>query len=650
MKLFDLALFITGLLGPIASEYLLGGVLPNFLKIRLLDLLKNRNKALYKKVALKLMSPPKTSNFYFWPSIVTYICLVTVMLQESDILQIAGGIGALLGALVLLASGMLLSESRFNTPVQWGHKYAVNASIKHLIKSDSNTAHQFLIEIVQKRSFTSWRTVLKMLCQKPKKWAVPIYELGIKNGDPQESERALNALAKADPQYLSKNISKFLRFRRDSIQTGLLNNIARLTPGAAAQVVKKFKKARSPQVRDKVEFADEVLKTQELIKKMVKMREEHLYKVYAGSLRLLKKELTSGSAASVRSTRLVLSGFSKPEDWFPLLTKIEENPTASPLLPIIHRLRKGYGSQGLKVLIELIEEENPAIRLEVANALFVNPDIGLDVIESLGKSISTHHREVGIRLLPRLSPAKQLSIIEALWQEEYPLVMLSIVDILPKCEWQAPMMDTLKWAINFDEFGIRLKALAVFKALKAPQHLRILLEIYEDSMKNTDKEEDGFKLEIAKTISSLLEIHPLFTTPVEQLFCPDCLARTQPKLIRKWTIPVCKKCSQYIQLVPNIAFVTGVIGPVPSLVEQPKGHHYFSIWDPISKKIIPGEINKLEIRKGMDLDYNWAISAAMELLEAQKAALGKTVEVKLKAAPLLDQNTQNILDRYASQA
>lgn len=101
-------------------------------------------------------------------------------------------------------------------------------------------------------------------------------------------------------------------------------------------------------------------------------------------------------------------------------------------------------------------------------------------------------------------------------------------------------------------------------------------------------------------------------------------------------------------LVGSVTEVVGVIG-AETFFDLNDGRAFVSVWDEANKTVRHAEIDRLEIRGGASLHYDWALHAFAENWENLNGR-AFDLPVDLTGAPELDENSRRLLARFAEAA
>ncbi|MEM7036138.1 MAG: HEAT repeat domain-containing protein [Bacteroidota bacterium] len=115
------------------------------------------------------------------------------------------------------------------------------------------------------------------------------------------------------------------------------------------------------------------------------------------------------------------------------------------------------------------------------------------------------------------------------------------------------------------------------------------------------------------------------------LMCTECFARPEKLKYEAWEYVRCKKCRDVQHLRKNVQEVVGYIGREKELRFK-EGVAWIGLWDEGEKTGQFAEIDRLEVKSGQEIDYNWAISSVVETLRNEWVG---EIEFELEVDPLL---------------
>lgn len=134
--------------------------------------------------------------------------------------------------------------------------------------------------------------------------------------------------------------------------------------------------------------------------------------------------------------------------------------------------------------------------------------------------------------------------------------------------------------------------------------------------------------------------------PIKMAFpavmCGKCKVRAVEQSQLYWRWIVCSACKEAQHLIPGIQTIVGIIGAFPS--PEHLGEEYrLNIWDEEQKQPLKVAAETLEIQGGQPIDYDWAVSAVVEMLRQRSHVGGKGIRVKIVGQPGLSANTEALL-------
>lgn len=648
---YDLVIAGIGLLGPLLSEYLVGGVAVVGVRKAWLKRLEKKSPEKFEKAVLKALSPSRMNKFFLWPSLSVIGICIALLWNSRNILGF-GIVGVGLGIALLLFAGFILGSSILPSAVAFYEDFRNKTLLKFLFQEGKQNRHEVLTRIVENRRLPIWRKIAWEMVENPRPWGLGIIEGAIRNGDPQLSGDAVKTLAWFNPQCLQEKIPQLVRSPREGIWNALLESIAKLEPEAADQVLNALDPEQRAPFVEKLDFAREVETSRKMVEMLAQMQQEETYQEDRKKLARLEKLLTTGDANQVRATRFALANLNSESEWKGLLKGWEGTTAVDAQLAIVKHLGPLSDSETRTVLLGMGGQGNPRIKKALAQELGKRKDLNDGIIMELLEGYHPEREELGARLSYLLNPERRQKVMRRLLKAEFMEVRLAVVEALSCANWTPDLLPVLIAAAENDDEPVSLAAIRLARDGNHTELLETLFQLYQQSQydKYGGKNKSDYAKVLVETIEILIQNAPRFQGPREHLFCTRCHTRTRTEKKQKWEVPVCVKCGTYDHLIPNIRQITGVIGPVQE-AEQTSGKvRKFPIWDQDRKSVIPKAIEQLEIRGGGDFDYDWALAAAMELLESRSKQLGAPLPVELIDNPPLSTNSKSLLKTLQSQS
>lgn len=141
---------------------------------------------------------------------------------------------------------------------------------------------------------------------------------------------------------------------------------------------------------------------------------------------------------------------------------------------------------------------------------------------------------------------------------------------------------------------------------------------------------------------SLVKGHP-------HVLCRKCLSRTRVVAIEDWKWLECRLCGEDLDLARGVETVVGVIGE-GSDWNLKGGLLQLKIWDQALKKAIPADVDRIELVKGMDEGYDWAVSAVITTLTNGGRIPQDGIPVSVAADVTLEANSQALLHMISKKS
>ena len=645
----SILLLLASLLVPMSSEYLLGAGLPALVNLIKVALDKKYDPYAFEQLLKKSIEPSTSKKMFWWPSVSTLGAIIAAIFASGSHLNYLGGISLIAGPLIVIIAAVVLEDAPFDSPALWAEKLRKNLMTRYLAGSKNPNVHQYLLAMVKKRSISVWKQVVMQVAADPRTEDIPLLEAGAVSPDREVASAAVNALFRIAPKHLNDRVKYFLKVsRKGVVKAALLENIHKLDPQVAALLLEKSRPSQVKLVKDKVAVADQVMLTRQILDTVQEKIEDKQYKRYLTGLRKLKEELSSGTWQSVQAARMAVKGYDTFEDWGSILKELQRENEPS-LIPVIRQLEKLPGRHSLNALLGLAGEENEAVRKLLQLVLADRKELKQQNIEKLLRSAQMEKREVGIGLVMRLPEERQVPALFKALADKVIRVQVAGLRSLQKLRWRKEFLHLLEKATGSKNPEVLKLAFEIAGEYGQRDILPALFKAYDNWEGNHVQEKGNYYYELKAAIDAVLTQDPTFTRRSGLLYCPNCIARTAYKKIFEWKIPVCKVCQEYEALETGVQAIVGVIGPLPDQREVATAIRVCSVWDPGKKQVIHREIDGLEIINGGNFDYDWALSAVMELLETRRKKKGKPLPIRLTKQPPLSANSRTIVKDYESQ-
>jgi hypothetical protein len=155
--------------------------------------------------------------------------------------------------------------------------------------------------------------------------------------------------------------------------------------------------------------------------------------------------------------------------------------------------------------------------------------------------------------------------------------------------------------------------------------------------------------DLARKIHKIVYSQLLLRRAFPDVFCGRCHAFAVLEGHLDWRWVRCPICQDAIDLKPGIKMAIGTIGAMLDW-DLEDGILRVSLWDGILKRAVYAEVASIEIRGGFDIDYDWAVSAVVEMMRNQHHGGEGDVPVVLVGEVGLSVNSLALLgDYYAGE-
>lgn len=187
------------------------------------------------------------------------------------------------------------------------------------------------------------------------------------------------------------------------------------------------------------------------------------------------------------------------------------------------------------------------------------------------------------------------------------------------------------------------------KHIESLAALEPLLKEYQLATTYFQRKEDGTvgqdeprirkaEREIDKIVYSQLLLRRAFP----DVYCEKCHVFGEMQAFHDWRWVSCPVCKDAIDLKSGIAKAIGTIGAAtPWLLEG--NVLKVSVWDTENRRVIPAAISALEVVGLKDIDYDWALSAVLEMLRNRRIEGSAAIPIRLEHSPPLSVNSRNLI-------
>ena len=125
-------------------------------------------------------------------------------------------------------------------------------------------------------------------------------------------------------------------------------------------------------------------------------------------------------------------------------------------------------------------------------------------------------------------------------------------------------------------------------------------------------------------------------------YCLDGDSRCEISQIQGWKYVLGRLSQDYRNTVVGAFKVVGRIGPkTPEKLHN--GELRLNLWDPVQQTARAVELDELEVIKGEEINYDWAVSATIEVLQNRSTHGELRIEVNRDGEISLTPNTLNLL-------
>ena len=148
--------------------------------------------------------------------------------------------------------------------------------------------------------------------------------------------------------------------------------------------------------------------------------------------------------------------------------------------------------------------------------------------------------------------------------------------------------------------------------------------------------------DFGESIDAIVYTQVAYRTAFPDLYCKTCLSRAEEQSFKEWQWVRCKRCHDVTDLMIGIQRVIGEIGGTPKWLRQ-ENYLRLNLWDQELKTVQRAEIDELRIVGGINIDYDWAISAVVQKIQNQVETREGQIKVKINGELHLAQNTKHLL-------
>jgi hypothetical protein len=278
---------------------------------------------------------------------------------------------------------------------------------------------------------------------------------------------------------------------------------------------------------------------------------------------------------------------------------------------------------------KLMRRFREILAVEVAQQLAfrVEPDQSSEILMAAAQQKDSCHRFAAVLGLRELGTMEALHVLDALRDDNNPQVAALATEA-----WHALHQDLDPTSRPCPE----LPAYVLRKVLPDS-------DAKEDRVRERNRIK-AMELHDDKELRRLLNAQLPLRRGHPHLFCMECYARTVYLRSGEWDWVECRLCGKSGSLETDVKAVIGQVGgDYEWLLEE--GILRINLWDQDNKKARAADIDVLEIVDGGEIDYDWALTAVLEVLERRGNAPEKQWHIRAGELPLLQKNTLKLLQR-----
>lgn len=218
---------------------------------------------------------------------------------------------------------------------------------------------------------------------------------------------------------------------------------------------------------------------------------------------------------------------------------------------------------------------------------------------------------------------------------------------------------------------VRVAALKGVRSFRYKEALNVLADMYERAIVESQKLSDGFAASPAErarlnkryhetveelraaetTLAETIEALPYKPENIDEVFCLSTWRRTRLKVVAngRYRYLVSKLNNSPSGLVGAAKLVVGVVGMTDyEEHDVARERVYVNMWDEKDREPIYAEIDALEIRGGLPLNYDWAVNAVLEELVNLEGARSGGIPIYLAGEPAINENTLRLLQSFGT--
>lgn len=463
---------------------------------------------------------------------------------------------------------------------------------------------------------------------------------------------AFHALKHLDLETFLEKLPQLTKNNRPEIRKLAVDHLDMLDPAIAQRLIQERKKDESSLVRSQAEAEWQIATAKAEIKWIQKLYKRPDALPYLNTLKEIQRELTGGSWQSIQATKEAMWEVGQWEDIESLL-KIFKTHVGSPtLVPIVKHLSNRDDRESVEALLNLLSlpDNTPGdyvIQQEVIQALGKMESLTSRMIGSTLKSSSRKAQIAIIRVLANRDESVALGFIRNLAKDSRTHLRIASIQTLSQMAPNPMVKKLLTGLVKDVETKVRVEAYPALAQVGDIDTLLYLIGKYDRMGKNTKKFSTANMLHLErnrleKAIQTLIAKQPIFNAPRQQVYCTE--HRTRAKMLKQnaWEYPVCRRCQRVDTLISDVITLRGIIGVAdPGLGE--KGQYEVKVWDEVNKTPTYADIDVLEIRAGVDMDYDWAINAVLGELRNEVYMQGRKIPVEITGKPNLHPNSIRLL-------
>lgn len=622
-------------------KILLDKMSPNFIQKRLKKLRGSGNRVGFFKFARTLLSSKAKTAIHgiLWGPVV-------LLLFATIVLPLGGfGIAATVMALIITVAKFLDRNQNLLDYVNDTAREWIKLSMMELLEEGSQESIQIL-QIASKSQDEKVRVqTFQYLIENGDRSVTPILVDGLRTGSSTLRNDLIDALSSINPRALSDQLSVLLTHRTSSTRVQAYRYVHLLEDEQEAEThLQNGLRDLDGKVRWEAAISFQKFQTRAAYDWLRQFRSQPEHMRFDRAIQRLEVELNGDSWQAIKAARESMGEVGNAEQLTALLNRLLV-PVES-IFPIIDQLGALNTKDSVDALVQLLGLKEVPIQRAAANALAQMGDQAQQALIEALKSKNFRKRYGAIGALGYMDNSQNLDVILKHLNDSEPKVRQMAIRIVRNVS-DPKVLPEIMGRTEDNSYDVRIEALGALKKIASMEVIPHLMAKYKRLRKRSWESNASYKVnremgEVGLAIGQIISRQPHKANDFRTLLCTKCMTRAIVKKEFQWRWAVCRKCNDTKHLVGGVIEVVGRIGGQDTF-EQVGHKAIVPVWDEKAKKAQYADLDALEIIGGAPMNYNWAVSAVIGVIQNDTTRKNVRIPIVQTGAPELDDNTHRLI-------